>query len=96
MATPDGHGRLEISRFRTPPAIADHRAAPVHSRGYLCAMFAVEDIGRLGYDLSSQIVVSIVCIYCPEADLKSVDSLFPALLSKTNSLVGKHFLACNL
>ena len=44
MRTPDGHGRLELSRFLTPPAIADHRNAPVNALGYLRVMFAVEDI----------------------------------------------------
>src|SRR5467141_3777856 len=44
MRTPDGHGRLEISRFLTPPAVADHRNAPVNALGYLRIMFAVEDI----------------------------------------------------
>ena len=44
MRTPDGHGRLEISRFLTPPAVADHRNAPVNALGYLRVMFTVEDI----------------------------------------------------
>jgi catechol 2,3-dioxygenase-like lactoylglutathione lyase family enzyme len=44
MVTPDGHSRLEISRFLTPPVIADHRNAPVNALGYLRAMFTVEDI----------------------------------------------------
>jgi catechol 2,3-dioxygenase-like lactoylglutathione lyase family enzyme len=44
MRTPDGHSRLEISRFLTPPAVADHRTAPVNALGYLRIMFAVEDI----------------------------------------------------
>ena len=44
MRTPDGHGRLELSRFLTPRAVADHRTAPVNARGYLRVMFAVEDI----------------------------------------------------
>jgi catechol 2,3-dioxygenase-like lactoylglutathione lyase family enzyme len=44
MRTPDGHGRLEISRFLTPPAVADHRNAPVNALGYLRIMFTVEDI----------------------------------------------------
>lgn len=47
MATPDGHSRLELSRFITPPIISDHRTAPVNSLGYLRAMFAVEDIDEL-------------------------------------------------
>ena len=44
MVTPDGHSRLEISRFLTPPVVADHRNAPVNALGYLRVMFAVDDI----------------------------------------------------
>lgn len=44
MRTPDGHGRLEISRFLTPSPVADHRNAPVNALGYLRVMFAVDDI----------------------------------------------------
>lgn len=44
MRTPDGHSRLEISRFLAPPVVADHRAAPVNSLGYLRVMFTVEDV----------------------------------------------------
>jgi catechol 2,3-dioxygenase-like lactoylglutathione lyase family enzyme len=44
MRTPDGHSRLELSRFLTPPPVADHRNAPVNALGYLRIMFAVEDI----------------------------------------------------
>src|SRR4051812_40326139 len=44
MRTPDGHSRLELSRFLTPPVIADHRNAPVNALGYLRVMFTVEDI----------------------------------------------------
>ena len=44
MRTPDGHGRLELSRFLTPPAVSDHRNAPVNALGYLRVMFAVDDI----------------------------------------------------
>src|ERR671936_245486 len=44
MRTPDGHGRLELSRFLTPPAVADHRNAPVNALGYLRVMFAVDDL----------------------------------------------------
>ncbi|MEP7142263.1 MAG: VOC family protein [Ferruginibacter sp.] len=47
MVTPDGHSRLEISRFITPPTISDHRTAPVNSLGYLRIMFTVEDIDEL-------------------------------------------------
>ena len=44
MRTPDGHGRLELSRFLEPPVVADHRHAPVNALGYLRVMFAVDDI----------------------------------------------------
>ena len=44
MRTPDGHSRLELSRFLTPPVVADHRNAPVNAFGYLRVMFAVDDI----------------------------------------------------
>jgi catechol 2,3-dioxygenase-like lactoylglutathione lyase family enzyme len=44
MRTPDGHSRIELSRFLTPPVVADHRNAPVNALGYLRIMFAVDDI----------------------------------------------------
>src|SRR3569623_1691842 len=44
MRTPDGNSRLELSRFLTPPVVADHRTAPVNALGYLRVMFAVDDI----------------------------------------------------
>ena len=44
MATPDGHSRLELSRFLRPPVVADHRNAPVNALGYLRVMFAVDDL----------------------------------------------------
>src|SRR5512138_2853016 len=44
MRTPDGHSRLELSRFITPPVVADHRNTPVNALGYLRVMFAVDDI----------------------------------------------------
>ncbi|HEY0529210.1 MAG TPA: VOC family protein [Gemmatimonadaceae bacterium] len=52
MVTPDGHSRLELSRFLAPPVVADHRNAPVNALGYLRVMFAVDDLddtlARLG------------------------------------------------
>ena len=52
LVTPDGHSRLELSRFLTPPVVADHRNAPVNALGYLRVMFTVGDIddtlARLG------------------------------------------------
>ncbi|WP_186020838.1 VOC family protein [Burkholderia gladioli] len=63
MRTPDGHGRLELSRFLAPPVAADHRAAPVNALGYLRVMFTVEDIddtlarlGKLGAQLVGKVV----------------------------------------
>ena len=47
MVTPDGHSRLEISRFLNPQTISDHRTAPVNSLGYLRIMFTVEDLDEL-------------------------------------------------
>ena len=51
LVTPDGHSRLELSRFLSPPVVADHRNAPVNALGYLRVMFTVDDIdetlGRL-------------------------------------------------
>ena len=47
MVTPDGHSRLELSRFLNPPIISDHRTAPVNSLGYLRVMFTVEDIDEM-------------------------------------------------
>ena len=44
MVTPDGHSRLELSRFLAPPVVADHRNGPVNALGYLRVMFAVENI----------------------------------------------------
>jgi catechol 2,3-dioxygenase-like lactoylglutathione lyase family enzyme len=44
MRTPDGHSRLELSRFLSPPVVADHRNAPVNALGYLRVMFAVDDL----------------------------------------------------
>jgi catechol 2,3-dioxygenase-like lactoylglutathione lyase family enzyme len=64
MRTPDGHGRLELSRFIEPSVVADHRTAPVNALGYLRVMFAVDDLdetltrlGRLGAELVSTEVV---------------------------------------
>ena len=63
MRTPDGHGRLELSRFDAPAIASDHRTAPVNSLGYLRVMFAVEDIddtlarlGKLGATVVDEVV----------------------------------------
>ena len=63
MVTPDGHSRLEISRFLTPPTISDHRTAPVNALGYLRVMFIVEDIDEMVSRLSkhgAQLVGEVV------------------------------------
>ena len=44
MRMPDGHGRIELSRFLKPLVVADHRNAPVNTLGYLRVMFAVDDL----------------------------------------------------
>ena len=63
LVTPDGHGRLELSRFLTPPVVADHRSAPVNALGYLRVMFTVDDIdetlSRLR-ELGAQLVGEVV------------------------------------
>jgi catechol 2,3-dioxygenase-like lactoylglutathione lyase family enzyme len=63
MRTPDGHSRLELSRFLAPPVAADHRNAPVNSLGYLRVMFTVADLddtlarlGRRGATVVGQVV----------------------------------------
>lgn len=54
MVTPDGHSRLELSRFITPATISDHRTAPVNSLGYLRVMFKVNNIDELVSRLTKQ------------------------------------------
>lgn len=63
MRTPDGHSRVELSRFDAPAIASDHRTAPVNSLGYLRVMFAVEDIddtlarlGKLGATVVDEVV----------------------------------------
>ena len=63
MVTPDGHSRLEISRFLTPPIVADHRNAPVNALGYLRVMFTVDNINdtlarlqKMGAQLVEEVV----------------------------------------
>src|ERR1044072_3014641 len=60
MRTPDGHGRLELSRFLEPPVVADHRQAPVNALGYLRVMFAVDDIDDT-VDRLSKLGAELVC-----------------------------------
>ncbi len=63
LATPDGHSRVELSRFDAPAVASDHRTAPVNSLGYLRVMFAVEDLddtlarlSRLGATVVDEVV----------------------------------------
>ena len=63
LRTPDGHSRIELSRFDAPAIAADHRAAPVNSLGYLRVMFAVDDLddtlarlGKLGATVVDEVV----------------------------------------
>ena len=63
MRMPDGHGRIELSRFLAPPVVADHRNAPVNALGYLRVMFAVDDVDetlarlrKLGAELVGEVV----------------------------------------
>ncbi|HMR67403.1 MAG TPA: VOC family protein [Anaerolineae bacterium] len=63
LISPDGHSRLELSRFLSPPAVADHRNAPVNALGYLRVMFTVDDLdetlARLG-QRGAQLVGDVV------------------------------------
>jgi predicted enzyme related to lactoylglutathione lyase len=70
LRTPDGHSRLELSRFIAPPVVADHRNAPVNALGYLRVMFTVDDIDetlarlhKLGAQLVSNEVVQYEDFY---------------------------------
>ena len=63
MRTPDGHSRIELSRFDAPAIASDHRTAPVNSLGYLRVMFTVEDIddtitrlNKLGAEVVGEVV----------------------------------------
>jgi catechol 2,3-dioxygenase-like lactoylglutathione lyase family enzyme len=44
MRTPDGHGRIELDKFHTPPARNTDPNAPVNTLGIRRIMFAVDDI----------------------------------------------------
>ena len=63
MVTPDGHSRLELSKFISPSIISDHRTAPVNALGYLRIMFTVEDIDEMVsrlINLGAQLVGEVV------------------------------------
>lgn len=70
LGTPDGHSRLELSRFLEPAVVSDHRKAPVNALGYLRAMFTVDDLDdtlarleKLGAELVSAEVVNYQDVY---------------------------------
>ena len=66
MRTPDGHGRLELSRFLEPDVVADHRNAPVNALGYLRVMFAVDDLDetlKRVHDYGAELVSTEVVQY---------------------------------
>ena len=81
MRTPDGHSRLELSRFLAPPVAGDHRSAPVNALGYLRVMFTVVDIddtlarlGKRGAELVGEVVqykdvYRLCCIRSPDGIL---------------------------
>ena len=74
MVTPDGHSRLELSRFLTPPVVADHRNAPVNALGYLRVMFAVEDIDEMLPGSASMVRTSSVKLFSTRTRIGSVTS----------------------
>jgi catechol 2,3-dioxygenase-like lactoylglutathione lyase family enzyme len=64
LRTPDGHSRLELSRFLAPPVVADHRNAPVNALGYLRVMFAVDDLAdELGSALTEPLERIVDVVY---------------------------------
>jgi len=59
MVTPDGHSRLELSKFLAPETISDHRTAPVNSLGYLRVMFRVDNLDELLSRLKNKALKSL-------------------------------------
>ena len=102
MRTPDGHSRLELSRFDAPAIASDHRTAPVNSLGYLRVMFAVEDIDdtlarlmRLGATVVDEVVdyesIYRVCyIRGPEGLLIGLAQQVGEQTSRENPMEGQH------
>jgi catechol 2,3-dioxygenase-like lactoylglutathione lyase family enzyme len=102
MRTPDGHGRLELSRFDAPAIVSDHRTAPVNSLGYLRVMFAVEDIddtlarlGKLGATVVDEVVnyehIYRLCyIRGPEGILIGLAQQLGRQTSRENPIEPKH------
>ena len=101
LRTPDGHSRLELSRFDAPAIASDHRNAPVNSLGYLRVMFTVEDIddtlarlGKLGATVVDEVVnyedVYRLCyIRGPEGILIGIAQQLGQQTSRENPLEGK-------
>jgi catechol 2,3-dioxygenase-like lactoylglutathione lyase family enzyme len=102
MRTPDGHGRLELSRFDAPAIASDHRTAPVNSLGYLRVMFAVENIddtvarlGKLGATVVDEVVnyegIYRLCyIRGPEGILIGLAQQLGQQTSRENPMERKH------
>ena len=99
MRMPDGHGRIELSRFLTPPAVADHRNAPVNALGYLCVMFAVDDLddtlARLrehGVQLVDELVqYKDVCVYSATSEApRAYSSGWPSKSADAKRVLGRH------
>jgi catechol 2,3-dioxygenase-like lactoylglutathione lyase family enzyme len=101
LRTPDGHSRLELSRFDAPPITSDHRTAPVNSLGYLRVMFAVEDLDdtldrlvNLGATLVGEVVnyqdIYRLCyIRGPEGILIGLAQQLKERTSRKNPMEGK-------
>lgn len=102
LRTPDGHSRLELSRFLAPPVMADHRRAPVNALGYLRVMFTVEDIddtlarlSRLGATVVDEVVnyedIYRLCyIRGPEGILIGLAQQLGQQTSRENPMERKH------
>jgi catechol 2,3-dioxygenase-like lactoylglutathione lyase family enzyme len=91
LRTPDGHGRLELSRFLAPRVVADHRNAPVNALGYLRVMFTVDDIDETLARLSkhgAQLVSSEVVQYKDAYRLCYVRGPEDLLIGLAQELVG--------
>ena len=89
MRTPDGHSRLELSRFLAPPVVADHRNAPVNAFGYLRVMFAVDDIDEMLARLrkhGAQLVSTEVVQYEDAYRLCSADAVASATRRQSRAL----------
>ena len=47
LVTPDGHSKIELSKFIHPITLENHTKSPINSLGYLRAMFAVANIDEM-------------------------------------------------